>query len=109
MGWCIKPIAYLSCFVVSSSTQTLIETTSYNTGDYLKIAVRYKTNDVAFYVNGTKVNSDPTANTFPEGTLNRIDFTNGNLGSDYYFNGSLKQLMYFDTALTDTELQTLTS
>tara|TARA_R110000765_G_scaffold372592_1_gene463046 strand:+ start:22893 stop:24083 length:1191 start_codon:yes stop_codon:yes gene_type:complete len=95
--------------VVSYSNQTLIETTSYNTGDYLKIAVRYKTNDVAFYVNGTKVNSDTTANTFPNGTLNTIDFTNGNLGSDYYFDGSLKQLMYFDTALSDSELQTLTS
>lgn len=95
--------------VVANSTQTLIETNSYNTEGYLKIAVRYKTNDVAFYVNGTKINFDNNANTFPEGTLNTIDFTNGNLGSDYYFNGNVKQLMYFDTALSDSELQTLTS
>ena len=95
--------------VVAYSTQTLIETNSYNTEGYLKIAVRYKTNDVAFYVNGTKINFDNNANTFPEGTLNTIDFTNGNLGSDYYFNGNVKQLMYFDTALSDSELQTLTS
>lgn len=95
--------------VVAYSTQTLIETNSYNTEGYLKIAVRYKTNDVAFYVNGTKINFDNNANTFPEGTLNTIDFTNGNLGSDYYFNGNIKQLMYFDTALSDSELQTLTS
>ena len=95
--------------VVSYSNQTLIETNSYNTENYLKIAVRYKTNDVAFYVNGTKIDFDDNANTFPNGTLDTIDFTNGNLGSDYYFNGSLKQLMYFDTALTDAELIALTS
>ena len=41
--------------------------------------------------------------------LNRIDFTNGSLGDTFYFRGKLKQLMYFDTALTDSELQTLTT
>jgi hypothetical protein len=96
-----------SDIVSGGSTQASISTTSYNFTNYNKIAVRYKQNDIALYVNGTQIGTDTNANT-PTG-LDRIDFTNGNLGSAFYFSGKLKQLMYFDTALSDSELQTLTS
>lgn len=93
--------------VAGGVTQASISTTSYTFTNYNKIALRYKQNDVVLYINGTQVGTDTSAST-PSG-LDRIDFTNGNLGSTFYFTGKLKQLMYFDTGLTNTELQTLTS
>lgn len=96
--------------IVGGTTQSSFSTTSYDFTNYNKIAIRYKLNDVAMFVNGTQVGTtDTSANVFSSGTLDRIDFQNGSLGSTFYFRGKLKQLMYFDTGLTNTELQTLTS
>ena len=89
-------------------TQTSLSTTSYTFTDFNKIAFKYKGDDTALFVNGTQVGTTQTGKTMPTG-LDRIDFTNGSLGSVFYFRGKLKQLMYFDTALSDSELQTLTS
>ena len=94
--------------VSGGSTQTILQTTSYNFTNYNKIALKYKDNDTALFVNGTQIGTTQTGKTMPTG-LDRIDFTNGSLGSTFYFGGKLKQLMYFDTALSDSELQTLTS
>jgi len=87
--------------------QTSFSTTSYTFTDFNKIALKYKGDDTALFVNGTQVGSTQTGKTMPTG-LDRIDFQNGNLGSAFYFRGKLKQLMYFDTALSDAELITLT-
>lgn len=94
--------------ISGSVLQTSLSTTSYTFTDFNKIAIKYKGNDTALFVNGTQVGSTQTGKTMPTG-LDRIDFTNGNLGSTYYFTGKLKQLMYFDTALSNTELQELTT
>lgn len=98
----------IRCDVVATTTQASFSTTSYSFTEYNKIAIKYKDNDTALFINGTQIGSTATGKTMPTG-LDRIDFQNGNLGSTYYFRGKLKQLMYFDTALSDSELQTLTS
>lgn len=94
--------------ISGSVLQTSLSTTSYTFTDFNKIAIKYKGDDTALFVNGTQVGTTQTGKTMPTG-LDRIDFTNGNLGSTFYFRGKLKQLMYFDTALTNAELITLTS
>jgi hypothetical protein len=95
--------------VVSGSTQASMNTSSYTITDNHKIAIKYKTNDFALWVDGTEVSTDTPGNTFPNGTLSEINFDNGNLGATYYYEGKLKQLIYFNEALSDSELQTLTS
>lgn len=89
-------------------TQTSLSTTSYTFTDFNKIAFKYKGDDTALFVNGTQVGATQIGKTMPTG-LDRIDFTNGSLGSTFYFRGKLKQLMYFETALSDAELIQLTS
>ena len=89
--------------------QTLISTTAYDTEEYLRIGFRYKENDVAVYVNGNLVAIDTNASMFSDGTLTTLDFRIGTLGSDNYFNGGVKQLMYFNTALLNSELEEITS
>jgi hypothetical protein len=102
-------IQYISGFIlgiVASGTTTvatlLFSTTSTSLN---KIALRYKKNDFAMYVNGTQAGTDTNGNA-PVG-LSSFDFNDGT-GSQKY-EGQCAQAMYFDTALTNAELTTLTT
>ena len=70
-----------------------------------KVALKYKVNDFSFWVNGFKIAVDTNGIT-PVG-LNRLNFDNGVGGSDFY--GKTKEIGYYDTALTDEELEYMTS
>ena len=74
---------------------------------FVKIACKYALNDVSFFVNGEKVETDTSALAFTE--LNTLDFNigNGNGGAPFY--GKCKAVAYFNRALTDTELADLTT
>ena len=71
----------------------------------LKIALKWKVNDFAVWVNGVEVATD-TSGTTPIG-LSQISFDRGD-GTQNYF-GKVKQLQVYKTALTDTQLAALTS
>ena len=73
--------------------------------DFLKIAVKYKENDFALWINGIEVDTDNSGTT-PIG-LNTLEFANGNGGEFFY--GNTKGLQVFSEALSDAELQTLTT
>jgi hypothetical protein len=91
--------------IVSSSSSVFDIT--YPTTDittFLKIALKYKQNDFALWIDGTEVATDTSGNT-PSG-LSQLDFDNGVGASDFY--GKTKQLMVFDEALSDEELSDLT-
>ena len=97
-------IAYV--IVSASSTQASDNTkTLSNALEFNKIAIKYKQNDFALWVNGTEVATDSSGST-PIG-LKEIAFDDGNGGSPFY--GKVKNLRVYNTALTDTELQNLTS
>ena len=72
--------------------------------DFHKCAIKWKENDFALWINGVKVQTD-TSGLTPIG-LNTLSFDIG--GGDNFY-GKVKQLQIFKTALTDTELATLTS
>ena len=75
------------------------------TNKFTKIALKYKTNDVSFFINGFKVFTDNTV-TLPTG-LNQLDFDYGT--GQFPFYGKTKEIGYYDEILTDLELETLTS
>ena len=79
---------------------------SFNFDQRNKIAFRYKQNDFKAYINGTQVFSDTSGNT-PVG-LSRFDFANSN-GTFNFIEGEIYQAMVFNEALSDSELETLTS
>ena len=71
-----------------------------------KIAFRYKQNDFKAYINGIEVFSDTIGNT-PIG-LSRLDFSQENQSSNF-IEGKINDTRYYNTALTDAELQALTT
>lgn len=77
-----------------------------NVVEISKIAVKYKNDDFALWINGIEVATD-NSGTLPVG-FNRLAFDNGNAtGGQFY--GNTKQIQYFNTALTDQELINLTT
>ena len=85
-------------------TQANLLTTSYPITNFNKIAVKYKGNDFALWVNGVEVATDTSGST-PIG-LNDLSFNRANI-LDFY--GKTKNVKAFKRALTDEELAALTT
>jgi hypothetical protein len=72
---------------------------------YNKIALSYAQNNVNLWVNGLNVGQDTTA-AMPMG-LSELAFDDGGGAEPFY--GNTKQIQYYDSALNDSDLETLTS
>ena len=83
-------------------TITLTDITQFS-----KIALRYKTNDFAWYVDGVKKTDDTSTNTWRANTLTKLSFDDGSSGNPLY--AKVKQLKLYKEALTNSELITLTT
>jgi hypothetical protein len=70
-----------------------------------KVAIKYKTNDCAFWIDGFEVATDTSA-TMPTG-LKELAFDKGDGNDDFY--GKTKEIGYYDEILTDEELEYMTS
>ena len=96
----IKGQLYNGAFQANmSSTQTV---TNFN-----KVALKWKVDDFALWINGTEVATDSSGTTFSAETLDRVHFSAQN-GSTYAAQAKTKQLMVFDEALSNEELSDLT-
>jgi len=84
---------------------------TYDLGDsteYHKICGKYKQNDFALWVDGVEVATDTSGAVFPADTLNTVNFSNANASGDEFY-GKVKELRVYNEALTDAQLQTLTT
>ena len=91
-------------YYTNSAYQAVLSYTLPNSSENNKIAFKYKENDFALWVNGLEVGTD--TNGLVGATLSQLKFDYNNF-SDFY--GNTKQIQYFDTTLTDSELEQLTS
>ena len=80
---------------------------SIDVSQYFKVAVKYKSGDNAMFINGSKVGTTNTSTLSSISGLDRIEFQNPD-GAEK-MKGNIKALHYFPEALTDTELQQLTT
>ena len=74
---------------------------------FSKIAFRYKQDDFALFVNGVKVATKTSGNVLPADTFTSLNFSTSS--SENPFQGKAKCVAVFKEALTDEELQTLTT
>jgi hypothetical protein len=93
---------------VGGALQFAMNTTVADESVFAKVAVKYKQNDFALWVDGVEVATDSSGNTYAADTLNKLSFNIGQGGGAPFY-GKVKQLQVYDTALTDTQLQELTS
>jgi hypothetical protein len=93
--------------VVSGGTTVYSWGFSITLSDRHKIALRYKDGDSQLYYNGTQQTATTTSGTwFTDGLLDTFSL---NQGSFFNFYGEMYQTMLFNEALSDSELETLTS
>ena len=85
---------------VANMTGSVSNATQFN-----KVAVKYKLNDYALWINGVEVATDTSA-AAPVGLL-ELAFDNGTGGNP--FQGKVKDIRVYNEALTDAQLQTLTT
>lgn len=71
-----------------------------------KFALKWKNGEVKLFVDGLLLNTSLTFTTFPANTLNNISLNAGGINN---FEGNIKSIQVYKTALTDTQLQTLTT
>jgi len=91
---------------ISGSFNAVLSTTSYSTLNFNKIAYRYKSGDFGLFINGTKISSSTSTQTLPANTLNTLSFDNAPFSP---MHGKVKSVYVFNEALTDDELQQLTT
>ena len=92
-------------YSISNNLQGTITVTDLNITENSKVSVKYETSSIKLYLNGFLKGTQSIA--VSAINLSELDFDNGVGGADFY--GNTKQLQYFDTTLTDSELETLTS
>ena len=98
-------VFYASIESTLGSPRTDLNYTFDDLSSSTKILVKYKTNDFALWVNGFKVVTD-SSGYVPTG-LNQLKFANFSNSEPFY--GKAKQIQYYNSALTDSELEQLTS
>ena len=92
--------------VSGGTTQAIITKTGLTTTNFAKVALKYSQNDFALWINGIEVGTD-TSGLTPTG-LNKLSFNIGIDGFNNFF-GKTKCVAVWKEALTDTELQELTT
>jgi len=95
----------ITSFISSGGSVVSTMSTPISISQFHKIALKYKANDFALWVDGVKVATD-TSGAAPIG-LNQLLFTQGDGGNNFY--GNTKDLRVYNEALTDAQLQTLTT
>ena len=86
------------------STQATFDIAGITVQDFNKVAVKYKANDFAIWINGTQRDTDTSGST-PTG-LNLLAFDDGAGSSDFY--GKVKGLAVYNEALSESQLFQLT-
>ena len=75
--------------------------------DFIKVAYKYKNSDFALWVNGAEVATSTDSFSISAETLTKLSFDRGD-GTNK-FNGKAQALAIYKEALTDAELQSLTT
>ena len=73
---------------------------------YNKVALKYKENDFAIYINGVKEVEQLSGSTYPSNTLDKLNFNQGSGSFPFY--GKNKALAVYKEALVDANLRCLT-
>ena len=92
---------------VANTTEAAIDSGVLNQLANHKVAVKWKVNDIALWIDGVEVGTDNLANVFPVNTLDEVSFNQGNNSNQFF--GKTKCLAVWKTALSDTELEELTT
>ena len=97
----------ISSFGSTGSATQFSMGASVDATDFTKVAVKYKLNDIALFINGSKVGTDTSATLPSTNTFTSLQLDSGAGASDFF--GKVREVRTYRTALTDSELTALTT
>ena len=103
--WNLTSTSLRGLVVVGGVAQAQINGGVISNNTTFKVALKYKVNDFALWVNGVEIGTDVLGLTFGSNVLNKINLSVNSVE----FKGKIKDVRVYDTALTDAELEALTS
>jgi hypothetical protein len=74
---------------------------------FVKVAFKYSLNNFSLWINGVEIQTDTSGNIFPVNTLSKMGFVLGTDTNPFY--GKVRSVKYFPEALTDEQLENLTT
>ena len=95
-------------FTNGGATQADLQVTGIDITISRKLAFVWKANRFELWQNGSKISEDTSGTTPSAGTFNQINFSSETGNGSEPFEGELKQLQVYKTALTDEQLLQLT-
>ena len=73
---------------------------------FSKLALKWKANDFAIWLDGSEVHTDTSGGSFSAGTLTTVNFDRGDGGEDFY--GKCRDIRVYNTKeMTDSEVDIL--
>ena len=108
VSFAYSPTASKAYIIVKLNSTTVINNLNVEIGNHLdtkKIAISYKSGDTKVYLNGSELLTSSVS--FTGGVLNDLSFESANGSVKFY--GNTKDVRVYNTALTDNELQQLTT
>lgn len=97
----------LKTFISDGSVISSYTYSNFNQSQNNKVALKYNSTSADLYINGFNIASISSPS-LPTGLV-ALDFDSGRSDAIHPFYGKTKQLQYFPSALTDSELEELTS
>ena len=92
----------------NGSQQLYLSGGNYTNGQTIKVAVAYKANDLAFYINGTQIGTGTPVSI--SSNLSFVQLGRYEDAADYFqYNGKISQLLLVKTRLTNAQLAELTT
>ena len=95
---------FQALYYTNGAYQSVLGYTLPNSSEFNKIAFKYKQNDFALWIDGLELVTDASGLT--GASLSNLSFDYNGSAPLY---GNVKQLQYYNSALTDSELEQLTS
>jgi len=97
----------LAVYRVGTTSAVIISKTLSNSLDFIKCAFKFKSGEFSFWVNGVEAGVSTNTTMLSIGTLDKAVLSRSDGASPFY--GKVKALAIFNEALTDSELQCLTT
>jgi len=95
---------------VNNVIQMQLQYTIEDAKSFNKMLIKYKQNDFSVWINGFELHTDNSGITFGSYPLTNLSFDNGQVSAPSSpFYGKTKQIQYYNSALTDLELEEISS
>ena len=98
---------YIYYFVIVGGSTVASHITSTTSLDFSKVAVKWKANDFALWIDGSEISTDTSGSSFSANTLNTLQMNEGD-GAGFEFYGKVKGLAVYNEALSESQLMQLT-